>query len=101
MRFLTEPFTPLSESFFYDIWKFILEYVFKYATKLHTTDQLGVSRIFTFLFYNKSHAHQQNKAKLTGSSVSHDPSGIILICWFDTQETFVIIIINVENRCAT
>ncbi len=34
------------------------------------------------------------------SSVSHDPSGIILLCWFDTQETSVVIIINVENSCA-
>jgi len=29
---------------------------------------------------------------------SHDPSEIILICWFDAQETFLIII-NVENSC--
>ncbi len=28
------------------------------------------------------------------SSVSHDPSEIILICWFAAQETFV------ENSCA-
>ncbi len=33
------------------------------------------------------------------SSVSHDPSGIIMLCWFDTQETSVVIIINVENSC--
>ncbi len=33
---------------------------------------------------------------LLHSSVSH-PSEIILICWFDAQETFLIIIINVEN----
>ncbi len=26
------------------------------------------------------------------SSVSHDPSEIILICWFAAQETFMIII---------
>jgi len=31
------------------------------------------------------------------SSVSHDPSEII-ICWFGAQETFLIII-NVENYC--
>ncbi len=30
---------------------------------------------------------------------SHDPSEIILICWFGAQETFVIII-SVENRWA-
>ncbi len=32
-------------------------------------------------------------------SVSHDPSEIILIFWFTTQETFLKII-NVENSCA-
>ncbi len=33
---------------------------------------------------------------LLQSSVSHDPSEIILICWFDAQET-IIIIINVKT----
>ncbi len=39
-------------------------------------------------------------ASLLQSSVSHDPSEIILICWFAAQETFLIIL-NVENCCAT
>ncbi len=30
--------------------------------------------------------------------VSHDPSEIILICWFAAQEA--ILVINVENVCA-
>ncbi len=34
-------------------------------------------------------------ASLLQSSVSHDPSEIILICWFAAQETFIII--DVEN----
>jgi len=38
-------------------------------------------------------------ASLLQSSVSHDPSEIILICCFDAQETFLIII-NVENSWA-
>ncbi len=38
-------------------------------------------------------------ASLLQFSVSHDPSEIILICWFAAQETFLIII-NVENSCA-
>ncbi len=38
-------------------------------------------------------------ASLLQSSVSHDPSEIIIICWFAAQETFLIII-NVENSCA-
>jgi len=34
--------------------------------------------------------------------MSHDPSEIILICWFAAQGTFIIIIIiiNAENSCA-
>ncbi len=38
-------------------------------------------------------------ASLPQSSVSHDPSEIILICWFDAQEAFLIII-NVESSWA-
>ncbi len=35
---------------------------------------------------------------LLQSSVSHDPSEIILICWFGVQETFIMI--NAENNWA-
>ncbi len=35
---------------------------------------------------------------LLQSSVLHDPSEIILICWFRAQDFFFII--NVENICA-
>jgi len=38
-------------------------------------------------------------ASLLQSSVSHDPSEISLIWWFDAQKTFLIII-NVEDSCA-
>jgi len=38
-------------------------------------------------------------ASLLQSSVSHDPSENILMCWFAAQETFPIIF-NVENSCA-
>ncbi len=38
-------------------------------------------------------------ASLLQSTVSHDPSEIILICWFAAQGTFLIII-NGENNCA-
>ncbi len=38
-------------------------------------------------------------ASLLQSSVSHDPSEIILICWFAAQQTFLIIV-NVESSCA-
>ncbi len=36
-------------------------------------------------------------ASLLQPSLLHDPSEIILICWFAAQETFIIIIINVET----
>ncbi len=38
-------------------------------------------------------------ASLLQSSVSHDSSEIILICWFADSETFLIIV-SVENSCA-
>ncbi len=38
-------------------------------------------------------------ASLLQSSVSHDPSEIIIIYWFAAQETFLIII-SVQNSCA-
>ncbi len=38
-------------------------------------------------------AKAEFSASLIQSSVSHDPSEIILICWFGAEETFLIIII--------
>ncbi len=38
-------------------------------------------------------------ASLLQSSVSHDPSDMILICWFAAQEIFLLII-NFGNSCA-
>ncbi len=32
---------------------------------------------------------------LPQSSVSHDPSEIILICWFGAQETFFVVLFNI------
>jgi len=37
-------------------------------------------------------------ASLLESTVSHDPTEIILICKYSAQETFIII--SVENSCA-
>ncbi len=34
------------------------------------------------------------------SIITHDPSEIILICWFGAPETFINIITNVEHSCA-
>jgi len=49
-----------------------------------------------FIFSGKA---EFSTSLLLQSSVSHDPSEIILIWWSPAQETFLIII-NVENRCA-
>ncbi len=38
---------------------------------------------------------------LLQSSVSHDPSEIIVICWFKNKILIIIIIIIFENSCAT
>ncbi len=55
--------------------------------------------MWTFLKYNLFRWWQSYIFKpLLQSSVSHDPSEIILI-WFAAQETFLIISNNVENNC--
>ncbi len=48
---------------------------------------------------NPCSLNREFSAAILYSSVSHDPSEIILICWFGAQETFIIII-NVENSGA-
>ncbi len=40
----------------------------------------------------------KSEFSLLQSSVSRDASEIILICWFGTQATFIIIIINVDEQ---
>ncbi len=49
--------------------------------------------------YNLFVIKAEFSASLLQSSVSHDPSEIILTCWFAAEETFLIII-SVEIRCA-
>ncbi len=58
------------------------------------------------IFYNAIYSCDKKaefSASLLQFSVSHDPSEIILICWFAVQETFIFI--NVEylllssNKC--
>ncbi len=57
---------------------------------------------FLFVYIVKCHfflwCKAEFSASLLQSSVSHDPSEIILIYWFAGQETFLIIII--KNTCA-
>ncbi len=52
--------------------------------------------LWTILTYKKNVSC--NGKALLRSSVSHDPSEIILIGWLAAQETFLII--NVEDGCA-
>ncbi len=49
--------------------------------------------IYFEMYFDKA----ELSASLLQSSESHDPSEIILICWFTAQEMFTII--NVENSC--
>ncbi len=60
-------------------------------------------RIFLFQYILKCNLLLGCKVEISESllqsSVSHDPSEIIIIYWFAAQETFLIII-NVENSCA-
>ncbi len=53
---------------------------------------LNIFHILHFFLWNQSWISEAI------TPVSHAPSENILICWFDTQETFLIIIINVEDR---
>jgi len=39
-----------------------------------------------------------DKAEFSASLLSHDHSEIILMCWFDAQEIFIIFI-SVEDNC--
>ncbi len=59
------------------------------------------SNCFFFIYISNviyfCNASAEFSAPLLQSSVSHDPSEIILICWIDAKETFLIII-NAENR---
>ncbi len=54
--------------------------------------------VFSNLIYSCD-GKAEFSSSLLQSSVSHDPPKIILICWFDAQETFLIII-NTENIAA-
>ncbi len=69
---------------------------FLYSERLHSfeNDDLNII-ISNCIFFNSCDVKQP----LLQSSVSHDPSKMVLIYWFAAQETFLIII-NVENSRA-
>ncbi len=91
-----------------------LKQVYYASPRLHLFDQNTVilwnnitvsNNCFLFEYILKCNLFLWCKAEFSASllesSVSHDPSEIILICWFAAQETFFfIIIINVQNSCA-
>ncbi len=66
---------------------------------LHFKVTVFYVNIFNILIYSCD-GKAEFLALLLQSSVSHDPSEIILICWFGAQETIIVIISNVENSCA-
>ncbi len=75
------------------------------SSRLHLFDQIYSKNCQILLslkiavFYVNIIEKAVFSASLLQSSVSHDPSEIIIICWFAAQEIFLIII-NVENSCA-
>ncbi len=54
---------------------------------------------FLYFFYYVVYSRAAISAWLLQSSLSHDSSEIIIICWFDAQGD-IWIIISVENGCA-
>ncbi len=75
------------------------------SSRLHLFDQIYSKNCQILLslkiavFYVNIIEKAVFSASLLQSSVSHDSSEIIIICWFAAQEIFLIII-NVENSCA-
>ncbi len=64
-----------------------------------------LKQLFSIFIYFKTIYSCDGKAEFSAllfqSSVSHDPSEIILIYWFGAQETcIIIIIINAEQLCS-
>ncbi len=60
--------------------------------------------VFYFnVFYNVIYSCEAKlnfQQPLLQSSVSNDPSEIILMCWFGNQKAYIFININVKNSCA-
>ncbi len=66
------------------------------SPRLYLFDQ-NAAKQFVKYYYNLIYSYYGKfSASLLQSSVSHDPSEIILICWFAAQKTFLIII-NVKT----
>ncbi len=95
----TTPKTFEVDIIFQCVWNSLL--LIKVACIWSNIDNIKIT-VFLFVCILKWNVFLWNKAEFSASllqsSVSHDPSEIIIICWFAAQET--ILIINVENSCA-
>ncbi len=89
-------------------------YVFKKSHMLNKAAQLNCNNVKILLLYKYIYFRYNYRYKyiflltsqrwffhqpLLQSSASHDPSEIILKCWFSAQETFLIFV-NRKNICA-
>ncbi len=57
-----------------------------------------MNEIIIYFIQKPIYTKAEFPASLLQSSVSHDPSEIVQICWFGDQETYCLIM-NVENSC--
>ncbi len=73
-------------------------WVLKLIESFYSTMTSYISKVFQFMTPLKSNLFLWSKAEfsesLLQSSVSHDPSEIILKCWFAAQETLLIIMLH-------
>ncbi len=90
--YYTLPFRNLKGSFKKNIYNNIVKYFLQFKITVSVLIYLIYIYIYLFLW-----CKAEFSASLLQSSVSHDPSEIILI-WFAAQETFLIFV-NVENMC--
>ncbi len=74
-------------------------YLIKYSKNSNVMKYYNLKSLFSIIIYSKIYFIPVIEKPLLQSSVSSDPSEIILICRFGSQETFLIIF-NVEN-CLT
>ncbi len=74
-------------------------YWIKNAVNCEILLQFKIKVFYCNIFLNTIYSWDQSWIFSIITPVSHDPSEIILICWFDAHETCIII--NVEKGCAS
>ncbi len=108
--FISTPFKSLWLRFFFNVLWTSAHQVCIYLKEKNTVNSKYCEILLQFWMYCKIWIYCKIKcipvikaafsaSLILQSSVLHDPSKIIIICWFAAQETFLIIII-VENSCA-